>query len=218
MIIIDHTTRLYIEKLNRLGNNKHNGAYYYSKEIVENIIPNVRTDRNWITVNLPGVGLSHSIVWVHNNLHPHRYNWLTNYNDVILVCSIHRTQNILMKTFKNCVYVPLSIDVNYVSKFKCEKTKDTAYAGRPGKHVDIELGDDVDILSGMPREELLSEMAKYRNIYAVGRVALEAKVLGCNILPCDKRYPDPSIWKVVDNSEAANILQYHLDRIDGGAI
>ena len=54
-MIIDHTHPLYKSRLKDAGNNKYNGAYYYSKEIVKNIIPNVKTDRNWITVNLPNI-------------------------------------------------------------------------------------------------------------------------------------------------------------------
>ena len=66
----------------------------------------------------------------------------------------------------------------------------------------------------MPRELLLDELAKYKKAYAVGRCALEAKALGCEILPYDDRFPDPSIWKVLDNKEAAKILQEKLDEID----
>ena len=46
--------------------NKFNGAYYYSKEIVENIIPHVRTNYNWVTINI-NKSLPHSIVFIHNN-------------------------------------------------------------------------------------------------------------------------------------------------------
>ena len=66
----------------------------------------------------------------------------------------------------------------------------------------------------MEHEELLKEMAKYKNVYAVGRTAIEAKILGCNILPYDPRFKDPSIWKVVDTMEAVSLLQKELDEID----
>ena len=58
-------------------------------------------------------------------------------------------------------------------------------------------------------------MAEYEAIYAVGRCALEGLALGCNILPYDNRFPDPSVWKLLDNLEAAKILQEKLDEIDG---
>ena len=38
---------------------------------------------------------------------------------------------------------------------------------------------------------------------------------GCEIMPYDKRFPDPSIWRVLDNRDAAKILQQKLDEIDG---
>jgi hypothetical protein len=51
-------------------------------------------------------------------------------------------------------------------------------------------------------------------VYAVGRTALEAKVLGCKILPYDPRFPDPDVWKIVNVDEAINLLQWELDEID----
>ena len=69
-MIIDHNYPTYRKKRNSLDyGNQHNGAYYYSKEIVKNIIPNVKTDRNWVTVratNLPKEIMDHSIVFIHN--------------------------------------------------------------------------------------------------------------------------------------------------------
>jgi hypothetical protein len=70
------------------------------------------------------------------------------------------------------------------------------------------------MLSGMPRALLLAEMAKYEKVYAVGRTAIEAKILGCEILPYDDRFPDPEIWQILDSSKAAEILQKKLDKID----
>ena len=57
-------------------------------------------------------------------------------------------------------------------------------------------------------------MAEYEQIYAVGRTAIEAKILGCEVLPYDVRYPDPRMWKVIDNKDAAKLLQKKLDVID----
>ena len=64
----------------------------------------------------------------------------------------------------------------------------------------------------MPRERLLKKMAQYKKIYAVGRTAIEARALGCEILPYDPRFPDVDRWKVIDNLEAAKMLQEELDR------
>ena len=140
------------------------------------------------------------------NIYIEKYDWLASYKDLILVCGIESTCE-KVKHLGRAVYLPLSIDLKEVLKYKSEKTKGVAFAGRPGKTRLGWVPSNVDILSGLPREELLREMAQYRQIYAVGRTAIEAKALGCEILPYDRRFPDPSIWKLVDNSEAATLLQ-----------
>ena len=66
----------------------------------------------------------------------------------------------------------------------------------------------------MKRPQLLAAMAEYKQIYAVGRTAIEARALGCTIKAYDERFPDPRRWKVVDNKDAAKMLQKQLDRID----
>ena len=52
-------------------------------------------------------------------------------------------------------------------------------------------------------------------VYAVGRTASEAKALGCKLKPYDPRFPKVSFWKVIDNKDAAKILQEKLNEIDG---
>ena len=212
-MIIDHENTYYRRKWDKCSINKWNGAFYYSKEIVKNIIPNVVTDRNWMTVNVKGQGFDHSIVFIHNNLHPEHYEWLSQLKDLVLVCGVSETQEKL-KHIGKTIYLPLSVDVEYVKSFCREKTKDTAFAGRPIKKFDIQFPEGIDYLQGMPRTKLLPAMAEYKNVYAVGRTAIEAKVLGCRILPYDPRYPNPRRWKVLDNLDAAKILQQKLDKID----
>ena len=191
-----------------------NGAFYYSQEIVRNIIPNVKTDRNWITINVPYVGCDHAIVFIHNNKTPEAYGWLHRYKDLILVCGVPDTVEKVSGLGK-AVYLPLSIDVNEVKKHSGKKTRDRAFVGRPTKREGVYFPPGTDAVENMPRERMLDEMARYREVYAVGRCAIEAKALGCKILPYDKRFPDPSRWKVVDNLEAAAMLQEILDEIDG---
>ena len=212
-MIIDHDNVAYRRRWRTSGGNRYNGAFYYSKEIVANIIPNVKTDRNWVTVNVTGKAFDHSIVFVHNNLHPEHYEWLRKYRDVLLVCGIPSTCA-KVAHIADAVYLPLSVDVGYVEQFRCEKDKDTAFFGRKGKSHGHDFG-DADVVFGMKREKMLPLMARYRRVYAVGRTAIEARVLGCDVLPYDERFPDPSIWKVVDNLEAAAMLQKILDGIDG---
>ena len=216
-MIIDHTHPGYLRKWRNAGLNQFNGAYYYSKEIVENIIPNVETDRNWVTVNVKGVGLNHAIVFIHNNLHPENYEWLKfyGYKDLVLVCGIPETCEKVAHLGK-AIYLPISVDVDYVKQFRVEeKTKESAFVGRPAKKKYGKLPDGIDYLEGLPRDELLRAMAEYKNVYAVGRCAIEAKILGCKLKAYDNRFPKVSRWKVLDNLEAANLLQEELDRIDG---
>lgn len=215
-MIIDHNNTEYRQRWRVLEKNKYNGAFYYSKEIVKNIIPNVKTDRNWITINTRGEGVDHSIVFIHNNLHPENYEWLKTYGfrDLILVCGVEETCK-KVEHIGTPIYLPLSIDMEYISKFKTEKTKDVAFAGREAKHEGIRLPKGIDYLEGIKRQEFLRELAKYREVYAVGRVAIEALALGCKLRAYDPRFPDVKRWKVIDNIEAAGMLQKELDKIDG---
>lgn len=213
-MIISHKHPKYIQKHSRMGAGKHNGAYYYSREIVEYMIPNIKTDRNWMTINIPDVGADHSIVFIHNNLHPENYDWLQRYNDLILVCGVPETVSKVKKLGK-AIYLPLSVKVAEIAPYEAVKTRETAFVGRKHKRINIPFPVGTDYLEGMPREELLKKMAVYKKVYAVGRCAIEARILGCEILPYDPRFPDPSVWQIVDTSEAVKMLQTQLDIIDG---
>lgn len=213
-MIIDHDNPAYRKRWERAGGNRFNGAFYYSKEIVKNMIPWIKTDRNWITINIPECGCDHAVVFIHNNLHPDHYEWLKKYDDLILVCGIPETVEKVGHIGK-AIYLPLSIDVETVRQYASGKSKKTAFVGRRAKRKGIDLPKDIDYIEGLPRTKLLRAMAEYENVYAVGRTAIEAKALGCNVLPYDPRFPDPSRWRVIDNREAARMLQAKLNEIDG---
>ncbi|MBO7715535.1 MAG: hypothetical protein J6S85_18375 [Methanobrevibacter sp.] len=222
-MIIDHTNPLYVKKRKSLTNgNQYNGAYYYSKEIVKNIIPNVKTDRNWITIRLPEMTdhPDHSIVFIHNNRNPNYYAYLRDYKDCVLVCSLESTAYNMRFFSDKVIYLPLSVDVEQVKKYRVkEKTKEVSFAGRlvkisPMYHAPVPK--DCDILTGMPQAKLLREMSKYKKIYATGRTAIQAKILGCEVLAHDPNFMDTRVWQVLDNKEAAKILQHKLNLIDGG--
>lgn len=192
-----------------------NGAYFYSEEICNNIIPYIKTDYNWITITT-GVAMDHSIVFIHNNNDPHVYDYLKDYKDLILVVGMKETKRKVKYLSDKIIYLPLSVDVEYVKKFrKNRKPHDLAFVGRRSKrfYKTVEFNEKCDYLEGMERPRLLNHMALYRRVYAVGRCAIEAKILGCEVLPYDSRFPDPSIWKVLDNSEVIAILQKELDKI-----
>lgn len=206
-MLIDHTHPLYVAKRKGLGRgNRYNGAYYYSRDIVNHIIPFVKTDRNWVTIRLPEVGIpEHSIVFIHNNRNPNYYSYLKKYHDLILVCSTPRTYE-NMKFFGNPVLLPLSVDVGSVKKYRVKnKTKEVAFAGREQKMTN-QVPKTADILTNMPQSKFLQEMSKYKKIYAVGRTAIQARILGCEIGVYDNLYPDPNFWKVIDCREAAEML------------
>lgn len=214
-MVVDHNNIVYRGRWNKAGKNKYNGAFYYSKEIIANIMPLVKTDRNWITVNVPGRCWDHSIVFIHNNLHPENYEWLKRFNDLVLVCGVPETCE-KVAHLGTAVYLPLSVDVDHVRRFRVkEKTKGSAFVGRPAKRKDVRLPLGVDVIEGLPRNEMLKRMAQYETIYAVGRTAIEAKVLGCKLKAYDPRYPKVSRWKILDNKKAAKMLQDILDKIDG---
>ena len=212
-VVIDHDYSGYRQNWHNARANRWNGAFYYSKEIVKYIIPNVKTDRNWLTINTKGACLDHTIVFIHNNKHPENYGWLAGYKDLVLVCGVKSTMHKVAHLGK-VIYLPLSVCVEDVEKYKRKKTKEIAFAGRAEKANCTNLP-GCERLQGLPRTKLLPEMAKYKKIYAVGRTAIEAKILGCEVLPYDPRFPDPSIWQVLDCKEAAKILQKELDKIDG---
>lgn len=213
-MIISHENQEYKDKWAQAGRNKYNGAYFYSKEIVKNIIPNVDTTKNWITINVQGVGCDHAIVFIHNNLHPENYDWLSGYDDLVLVCGVKETMP-KVAHLGTPIYLPLSVDVAEVERYRRKKTKDTAYIGRRIKRAGTSLPPYVDCVEGLPRSQFLSAIAQYQRVYAVGRCAIEAKVLGCEILAYDPRYPNPARWEVLDNQDAVEILQAELDKIDG---
>ena len=221
-MIIDHTEPHYAAKRKKLiEGNQYNGAYYYSKDIVKHIIPNVKTDRNWITIRLPELTEhpDHSIVFIHNNRNPNYYSYLRDYKDCVLVCGLPSTVENMKFFSDKVIYLPLSVDVKSVAKYRVKKkTKEMAFAGRLikiSKMYHAPVPKECDILTNMPQTQLIKEMAKYKKIYATGRTAIQAKILGCEIGVHDPHFPDPNFWQVVDCQEAAKILQSKLDIIDG---
>lgn len=214
-MIYNHESPTYMERWRKAKQNRWNGAYFYSQEICKNIIPNVETTRNWVTINEPPDSCAdHSIVFIHNNVYPKLYDWLADYNDLVLVCGVPSTCG-KVAHLGTPVYLPLSIDVAYVEQFKvANHDKETCYVGRKTKRMQYDLGRRIDTLEDMRRDKLLASLAHYKNAYAVGRCALECNVLGVNVLPFDDRFPNPDVWKVIDNKDAAKMLQRLLDEVD----
>lgn len=194
------------------GDNRYNGAYYYSKEIVERIIPNIKTEKDWVTVNA-GVCWDNAIVFIHNNKRPEVYNWLNRHDNLILVCGVESTMR-RVAHLGTPIYLPLSVNVEEVKRYRREKTKKLAFIGRKSKRRNMFFPKGTEFIEGMPRESLLAEMAKYEQVYAVGRTAIEAKILNCEVLPYDPRFPDPRAWRILDNLDACKILQEKINEVD----
>lgn len=211
-MIISHEDKDYAARRLAVSVNRYNGAYYYSREICGIMIPLIQTDRSWVTVNTRRA-VDHAIVFIHNNKHPQNYEWLKDYKDLVLVCGIPETCEKVAHLGK-AIYLPLSVNLAEVEAYKTGKTKEAAFVGRPTKRLGASFPERVDYLEGMPRRKLLAEMAKYKRVYAVGRSAIEAKILGCEVMPYDERFPDPDRWQILDTRDAAMILQNKLDSID----
>lgn len=219
--VFDHNSQAYNAYLCGLSYGRNHGAYHYSCEIVKNIIPNVKTNRSWVTVNC-GLCENGAIVFIHNNKEVEGlYGWLKDYDDLICVCSVKETcKEVERLGLGKAIYLPLSVDVAEIEKYKKPaKCKDACYVGNlwPWKMPDIVrmVPKGTRFLTEMPRDELLTHLSMYKVAYAIGRCAIEAKILGCEVRSCDSRYPDPDMWKVLDNKKAAKMLQKELDKIDG---
>ena len=194
---------------------RQNGAYVYSTEIVKNIIPAVKTKRPWVTIYLEKFCVDHAIYFIHDNLNIERYAFLKEYKDIIAVCGIPETVQKIKPYVEHAIYLPLSVDIDWVKGFERPKDKLICYAGRRGKPgMDTIDQNEVDMLCDMPRNVLLSELARYRYVFAVGRTAIEASILGAKILSYDPRFPVGYTWPVISNQQAATILQEKLDLID----
>lgn len=164
----------------------YNGAYYYAKEIEDIILPAI--DREIYIVTVGGTLQTRksipngAVVVCHNNQNPAGAYMNLFGKDILWICSKESTVPKLTAHGENAVYVPLSIDTEYVSKFKTKKTKDMAFVGNRWGFKEAyldSLPDNIDQLSGMERTDLLREMAKYKRVIAEGRCLMEALVLGC---------------------------------------
>lgn len=214
-MIIDHTHPEYQERLKEIGKGRYNGCYYYSKEIVENIIPRVKTMRDWNVIGRDVAGMHDGmIVFLHDNATPWNYDWLKKYKDLVLVCSSGYTRQSVIYSGKT-ILLPMSIDTEYVKQFRTKQTKDTCFVGNEWvkENCHTPIPDNVDFFSSLPREELLKEVAKYKRAMAIDRCAQEVQVLGLELLPIKTSYHCDS-FEVLDNRDAAKILQAELDKID----
>lgn len=167
---------------------KNNGAYFYPLEIENDILADFKDlDLLVITAAALRYDSRHipdgSIVICHDYTKPLiTYAKLLD-KDVLWVCSSKKTVKEFKDKNERAVFIPLSIDTDYVKKFKRRKTKDTAFVGNIWSYKKEYVNGltDVDILTELPRDELLSKMAKYKHVIAEGRCQMEAMALGCKV-------------------------------------
>lgn len=222
MIVYGTESNRYISWRKSFVKGVHNGAYYYAKEIEDLILPKIKG--NILIVTAGGTLYKSndipdgSVIVCHDNQNPQNAYSKMFKKDILWICSKESTVEKLDKCGERAVYVPLSIDTEYVKKFKRKKTKDIAYVGNPwafkADYI-ASLPNNVKKLSDMPREALLKEMAKYKRVIAEGRCFMEAKVLGakCEI----PKYDNPNIGAitrtVLDSRDAVKYWREALEPI-----
>ena len=219
-ILVDTNDVNYNALYNQLGGARHNGLYYYAKTIENYIIPKVKTSRPWNTIGLKACGGQNGmIVFIHANLQPEKdYTWLKKFTNIVCVSNSRRTAE-KMLPYSYSIYLPPSVDVKGVRKIagKVKKDQDSCFAGNPWpayrKEIDTFVPAWVHRFGTMPREELLPILAHYKNVYAIGLTAVEARALGCNIMKRTERY-DPEDFPLFDCEDAAKCLQVALDLVD----
>ena len=222
MIVYGTKSDRYISWRKSVVKGVHNGAYYYAKEIEDLILPKIKG--NILIVTAGGTLYKSndipdgSVIVCHDNQNPKNAYSKMFKKDILWICSKESTVKKLKKYGEKAVYVPLSIDTEYVKKFKRKKTKDIAYVGNAWafkREYLNSLPDDIEQLSGMPRESLLKEMAKYKRVIAEGRCFMEAEVLGakCEI----PKYDNPKIGAitrtVLDSRDAVKYWREVLEPI-----
>lgn len=210
MTILGTKDPVYHRWITRGLKGSHNGAHYYAKEIEELILPHIDADvfiaTTGGTVQPKKVPDGCAFV-CHHNVSPEKaYEPFLN-RGLLWICSKPSTVGKLEAIGENAVYIPLSIDTEYVKRFRTEKTRDIAFVGNFWNFKENyinSLPNNVHHVGELPRERLLEEMAKYRRVIAEGRCNMEAQVLGCEVELPD--YGKPSLEaiprEVLDSRDA----------------
>lgn len=210
MIIIGTNDKRFKTWHNQQGSGKNNGAYWYSKEIEDIILPEIKSSLFIVTAGATLLDKKDipdgAVVVCHDNRTTLKsYKKLLN-KEVLWVCSKKSTVKTLKKAGEKAVYIPLSIDTKYVKQFKTKKTKDIAYVGNAWafkKDYLKSLPDNIVQLSNLPREKLLKQMAKFKHIIAEGRCLMEAQILGCKVeIPKYQNGLESVFVKPLDSREA----------------
>lgn len=218
MIVFGTKDPVYSRWVSRGLDGSHNGAHYYAKEIEDLILPHIEADVFIVTTGgtVQPKKVPDGCVFVcHHNVMPVEVYEKFLDRGILWVCSKPSTVEKLEEVGEKAVYIPLSIDTQYVENFKTKKTKDIAFVGNfwnfKEKYLES-LPLNVHHVGGLSRERLLKEMAKYRRVIAEGRCNMEAQVLGCEVELPD--YDNPKIdvipRKVLDSRDAISFWRQVL--------
>lgn len=201
------------------GSSKYNGCYYYSRTLEKYLVPQVNTDRPWHLTGMKSCGgVDRMILIVHSNKEPNKeYRWLNKYRDTVCICGTRKTAE-AVSMFSHSIYLPPCVCIEEVRGFGkgIKKDQDTCFAGNPWPmyrdEIDKYVPAWVHRFGPMPREEFLPIIAHYKNVYAIGVTAAEARALGCNILKRTDKY-DPEDFPLIDCKDAARCIEVALDLI-----
>lgn len=185
-IVLGINTQRFIKWHSKQGITRNNGSYWYAREIEEIILPKI--DKKLLIVTAAATIYhrheipDNAIVVCHDNRTTVKsYGFLFKKN-ILWICSKQSTVNTIIKEGDRAVYVPLSIDTEYVKKFKRKKTKDIAFVGNAWgfkKNYLSSLPKNIAQISNLERDDLLREIAQYKKVIAEGRCLMEAQALGC---------------------------------------
>lgn len=220
MVILGTNTERFRTWHKTQGAEGMNGAYWYSKEIEDIILPELDSDAVVVTVAASLYGPndipSGSVIVCHDNRYTEQSYGNHFGNNHLWICSKESTVKTLKGYGENAVYVPLSIDTRYVKKFITDKTKDTAYVGNPWgfkKEYLESLPPNIKQLGGMERDVLLRKMAEYKNVIAEGRCLMEAQVLGAKTSVPEYKEHEAVFVKALDSLAAVKHWQKAFKKV-----
>lgn len=198
---------------------KYNGLYYYSQTFEKYIVPKVNTDRPWHLIGLKSCGGENNmIVLVHDNLHPDKvYSYLRKYTNTVCICNTRDSAEAVSK-YSYSIFLPTCVEIEEVRQFGkgVKKDQDACFAGNPWPALRDEIEQFVPPwvhrFGPMPREQFLPILAHYKNVYAIGVTAVEARALGCNILKRRAKF-EPEDFPLFDCKDAVKCIEHALDLV-----
>lgn len=114
-MIIDHNHAFFRRKWGLVKDIESSEVYVRSQEITEKIIPQIKTNRSWVTVNVPGACVDHAIVFIFGDTE--QYTWLKKFKDLVLICEDPETCK-KVKSLGKAVYVAAESTIEFVEELQ----------------------------------------------------------------------------------------------------